>query len=564
MALVAISPLFSRGVSAIALVMIARFVWRGYLHRSRVRSLKSQGLPILPHSLLFGHLPIFAKFGSIHPPDVNIYVFHTWVVENYREYFPDGHPPPVVYLDLWPFSDSLALVNDPAVASQFTQIKNLPKVAMVKQYIDPLTSGLDIFCTEGQEWKAWRSKLNPGFSVRNLTAIVPDVIQEVVVFANGLEKMAGEDGNWGPVFQLEGRTTNLTFDVICRAVLDMRLHEQSRDKESPLKAALMDQLRLMGIVANVARGRWIGRLPWHWVSVVRNNRTMRNILRPLIQQKLQSGTENLQKSTVVDLAIKVEKDGLGTSNQDLSPKFMDKLIANLKIFLFAGHDTTASAICFTIKLLQDNPQCLKALRAEHDAVLGPDPGKAAEVLTKSPHLLFSLPYTLGVIKETLRLFPLAATIRESHPGFLLTATDSPMKYPMEGFGLWMSSPIIQRHPDHWLRPDEFLPERWTVVEGHPLCPSNKSWMPFSLGPRNCIGMELAVIELKLVLVLTARTLDIKEAWDEWDKKQGHKATPSHMVNGERLYQVGISVVHPKDGMPAHVRLREKSSVTNVD
>lgn len=300
-------------------------------------------------------------------------------------------------------------------------------------------------------------------------------------------------------------------------VSDIRLHEQTRESESSLKSALLDQLRLMGMVTNPAQAAIVGRMPWHRASVIRNNRTMREFLLPQIQSKLGSSTENIQKKTIVDLAIKhVSSDEPNASKQKPTTEFVDRLIANLKVFLFAGHDTTSSTICFMMKLLQDNPICLEKLRAEHDAVLGPEVNEASQILITSPHLLQSLPYTLAVIKETLRLCPLAATVREPPPGFCLTTTD--LTYPMEGFGLWVSPPGIQRHPKYWQRPKDFLPERWTSSDAS-LHPTANTWVPFSLGPRNCIGMELALIELKLVLVLTARTFDIEEAWDKWDKER---------------------------------------------
>ncbi|KAK7702029.1 hypothetical protein SLS64_009890 [Diaporthe eres] len=247
--------------------------------------------------------------------------------------------------------------------------------------------------------------------------------------------------------------------------------------------------------------------------------TMREFLLPQIQRKLESTSENTQKKTIVDLAIKhVGTDEPNASKKQPSAEFVDRLVANLKIFLFADHDTTASTICFMTKLLQDNPSCLEKVRAEHDAVLGPEVDKAAEVLTASPHLLQSLPYTLAVIKETLRIYPLAATVREPPPGFYLTGTNSSVRYPMEGFGLWLSAPGVQRHPQYWKRPNDFLPERWMSTDAA-LYPAANSWVPFSLGPRICIGMELALVELKLVLVLTARTFDIEEAWSEWDKQR---------------------------------------------
>ncbi|KAB8075525.1 cytochrome P450 [Aspergillus leporis] len=174
----------------------------------------------------------------------------------------------------------------------------------------------------------------------------------------------------------------------------------------------------------------------------------------------------------------------------------------------------------------DNPKCLEQLRAEHDAVLGPDPQKAVEVLTETPHLIQNLPYTLAVIKKTLRLYPIESTVREGTLGYFLTTKGETTQ---DGWAPWAAITVIQRDPTYWPRSDEFLPERWTVKANHPLHPILKhAWLAFAIGmyyytlpssPRNSIGMELALTELKLVSVLTARMLHIQEAWDEWDQKQ---------------------------------------------
>ncbi|KAI2465975.1 cytochrome P450 4V3 [Annulohypoxylon bovei var. microspora] len=557
----AVRPLLLRSLGILLVIVLVRFFYRGYVERSRVRSLIAQGIPVLPHSLLFGHLPIFADFRAARPPDVNIYLFHNWLAENVDKYFPGLEKlPPVVYLDLWPMAGSLAAVHDAVAASQFTQTKSLPKDHIMVDYMMPLTGNLDIVSAEGELWKTWRSRFSPGFSPRNLTALLPELIEEVLVFVNGLKGLAGKDGNWGPVLQLEEKTTNLTFDIIVRASLDLRLHEQSRQTSSAFKTALLEQIKMMGMVANAARVFPLIRMPWHHAAIRRNNHDMRKVLLPQIESKLRSDTStNHKKTTIVDLAVKyIDKDDPSASKEKPDAAFVERLIANLKAFIFAGHDTTSTTICYMAKLLQDNPDCLAKLRAEHDSVFGPDPEKAADVLITSPHLLYSLPYTLGAIKETLRLHPIAATVRDSQsiPGFAVTALGSSTRYPLEGFGPWLAVPGVQRNPDYWPRPHEFLPERWLAVEGDPLYVATKeAWAPFSLGPRNCIGMELAMIELRLVSVLIARTFDIEEAWEKWDEKQGSKATPTHVVNGERLYGVGNGTVHPKDGMPVHVRLR---------
>lgn len=559
-------PLLLRGVGVLIALAVVRFLYRGYVARSRVRSMIAQGIPMLPHSLLFGHLPIFGDFRAAYPPDVNIYEFHGWLAANVKKYFPDRENlPPVVYVDLWPMSVSLALVFDAVAASQFTMVQSLPKERVSTEYMTPLTGNMDIVSSEGQLWKTWRSRFSPGFSPRNLTALLPELIEEVQVFVDGLKKLAGKNGEWGSVFQLEEKTTNLTFDIIVRASVDLRLHEQSRPSASPLKTALIDQLRLMGMVNNAARVLPLVRMPWHNAAIRRNNHTMRQVLLTQIEKQLRSDFHTDQKKkTIVDLAIKyVDKDDPGASKEKPDAQFLDRLIANLKAFIFAGHDTTSSTICFMTKLLQDHPECLAKLREEHDSVLGPNPNDATAILQASPHLLYSLPYTLAVIKETLRLYPLAATVRscETVPGFSLTVPGSSIRYPMEGFGPWLAAPGVQRNPDYWPRPHEFLPDRWLVAEGDPLYASKEAWTPFSLGPRNCIGMELAMIELRLVSVFIARTFDIEEAWEKWDKKQGSKATPSHVVDGKRLYCVGNGTVHPKDGMPMHVRLRAQGAAS---
>lgn len=281
---------------------------------------------------------------------------------------------------------------------------------------------------------------------------------------------------------------------------------------------------MMGMVTNSARGVPVMKMPWHHAAIRRNNEAIRQVLLPQIESKLRSDSSaKQQRKTIVDLALKnIDKDDPSASKEKLDAEFVDRLIANLKAFIFAGHDTTSSTICYMVKLLQDYPEKLARVRAEHDSVFGPDPEKAVEILIASPHLLYSLPYTLGVIKETLRLYPLAATVRDSKaaPGLALTVPGSPTRYPLDGFGPWVAVTGLQRNPDYWPRPNEFLPERWLAVEGDPLYVSIKeAWVPFSLGPRNCIGLELAMIELRLVSVLIARSFDIEEAWAEWDEKQ---------------------------------------------
>ncbi|KAI1849373.1 hypothetical protein JX266_004868 [Neoarthrinium moseri] len=535
---------------------ITQWLYRGYKIRKQVKDVAAQGIAILPHSWLLGHLTFIGDYRRTHPKDANIFTMYTWILDNFETLFPgEKTVPPVIYLDVWPITSSALIVSThPAVSAQFTQIQSLPKAKIGRDFLKPLTNNRDIVSTEGDEWKTWRTRLNPGFSSRNVAALLPELVEEVLVFVDELRKLSGNNGAWGPVFQLEEKTTNLTFDVIARATIDTRLHEQTRKTGSPLKTALLDQAEQMGKAANASRGIIHAFTPWASSSIGMNNKAMYDFFMPKVQDRLASGSQSSRKRTIVDLALKHfdEEDGQGTLPPDA--EFLDKLLSNLKAFVFAGHDTTATTICWMFKCLQDHPDCLAKMREEHASVLGPDTEKAHEVILAASHLLYALPYTQAVIKETLRLYPLVAALRDGSPEFFLTAPGSSFRYPTDGFSMWDGVSIIQRRPDLWPRGKEFIPERWLVPEGDPMRPLRDTWRPFAMGLRNCIGQELAMAELRLVAVLTARKFDVQEAWAEWDMKQGnigHQPT----IDGERLYRVGNGPVHPKDSMPVHVRLR---------
>lgn len=255
-----------------------------------------------------------------------------------------------------------------------------------------------------------------------------------------------------------------------------------------------------------------------WSQIKRNNRIMREELVPHIHRHLSSVEGEMETKSIMDLAAQsIRKESEAGNGLESDPEFLDNVLENLKAFLFAGHDTTATTICWAFKMLEENPECLEALRKEHDEILGADPSNAPGVILKSPHILNSLPYTVGCIKETLRLYAPASTARAGSSDFFLVDPFTDVRYPTEGFAIGDGSPACHYRDDVWPRPREFIPDRWLVKDGDPLFPMKDAWRPFQQGPRNCIGQELAMMELKLVLVLVVRTLDISQAWDEWDK-----------------------------------------------
>lgn len=161
------------------------------------------------------------KFHKDRPADAHFGIIMSWLVDNCKSWIPDlDRAPPVLYLDIWPiFPDLMMMVFDCNASAQFTQARSMPKHSITRTFLEPLTDNLDMTSADGAQSKVWRSRFNPSFSPRNITLVIPELIDEILVFKELLEKMAGQNGSWGKVFPLEDRTTNLTFDVILRATM---------------------------------------------------------------------------------------------------------------------------------------------------------------------------------------------------------------------------------------------------------------------------------------------------------------------------------------------------------
>ena len=255
--------------------------------------------------------------------------------------------------------------------------------------------------------------------------------------------------------------------------------------------------------------------------------------------------------SVIDLALKSYL-AENPSAQSIPDAFKEVAIAQVKLFIFAGHDTTSSAVIFTFDLLFKHPDILARVRAEHDAVFGPNISQAGSLLISKSQLLNQLPYTVAAIKEALRIYPTVAALRVGQPNFSLV-TESGQRFPTDGCIVLGDHYGVHHNPKVWPEAEKFLPERWLVDEGDPLYPPKNAWRPFERGPRNCIGMELAMTEIKIILALTIRSFDIEDAYEEFDAL---KKNPKGMnVNGRRTYMVrGTGGGHPADGYPYKVSL----------
>jgi cytochrome P450 len=181
-----------------------------------------------------------------------------------------------------------------------------------------------------------------------------------------------------------------------------------------------------------------------------------------------------------------EETGVGMSDAQLRDEIMT-------IFL-AGHETSAIGLTWALYLLAQHPDKLAVLRAEVDGVLH---GRTA-TFADLPHL----PYTLMVIEEAMRLYPpfwliyRAPVVPDEIGGYALTANDM----------VFICPAILHRHPDHWPNADRFEPERFALEQKRP---SPFVYFPFGAGPRQCIGNEFALMEMRLVLASFVSAFDFQ-------------------------------------------------------
>jgi cytochrome P450 len=203
-----------------------------------------------------------------------------------------------------------------------------------------------------------------------------------------------------------------------------------------------------------------------------------------------------------------------------------QLCREVMTLVVAGHETTASVLNWTWYLLSQHPAIERKLESE----LGLPP-----VMT-DPAPLDELPryrQTRAVIDEAMRLYP---------PGWLMTrkalSDDRVAGYFVPaGTEIFIAPYLIQRHPGLWSQPHVFNPDRFldeTANGRHAL-----AMIPFSAGPRNCIGEFLARVEMQLHLMTVVPKLRLRYA----------SGQPPEMIAGVNLLSRNDFIMAPESKRP---------------
>jgi cytochrome P450 len=180
---------------------------------------------------------------------------------------------------------------------------------------------------------------------------------------------------------------------------------------------------------------------------------------------------------------------MAARDRDGKPMSHRELIDEVMSLIVAGHETTAAVLNCVWYLLSQHQQVEARLHAEVDAI------DLSDLRLQS---VDALSYTHQVIHETLRLYPPVWVLsRRCVHADRLVGHQAP-----EGADVLMSPYVVHRHPQHWADPEQFRPERFAneaIANTH-----RYAFIPFSAGPRHCVGETFAIYEMAIHIYHAAR------------------------------------------------------------
>lgn len=321
-------------------------------------------------------------------------------------------------------------------------------------------------------WKPRRRTLQPVFTR-----------QRVREFGGHMaEAAAAQCAEWadGAEIDLDTECRALTLRALGRSVLGIDLEGRADDVAEPLRIALTYAIK---------RATRPVRAP-HWLPTParRTARAASARLHRLAREILQRCRDDPERVAPLVRALLAAKDpdtGRGLAEDEIC----DELI----IFLFAGHDTTATTLTYALWALGHHPVQQARVAAEV-AALGRRP--------LTPDDIGELGYTVQVVREALRLCPPAPTgTRLAHRDVEVGGYRVPA-----GTMLVFGRMAVQRDPSLWDRPLEFDPDRFTPARMKTL--DRWQYLPFGGGPRSCIGDHFAMLEITLALATIAQNVEI--------------------------------------------------------
>ncbi|KAI0180747.1 cytochrome P450 [Hypoxylon sp. FL1284] len=467
--------------------VVLDFAYRLYRRRRRFRD-----LPKPPHSFFWGHLKLMGEIASQYPPNCHPQIYITTIA---RKYGLKG----IFYLDLWPVAEPQVVLIEPELmdAVQVQRVYNQHRIA--DEMLQTMIGRDVVAAANGPVWKKLHNAMAPALlpsHIRNLTGVMAD---QTMIFRDTLRRFAAT----GQVFSFEAEVSKLVFDIVGPLIFNFPLHAQTPGGSEYHR----DLKQIISLVNQQLSMNPLAKLD---VTLKRNavkKRVDASVTAKIRERLAALRSENIVPSrreplSILDLMLRetVLKDK-GAKAKEIPPAEMELLVTNVKGLMVGAMGTTADVLCYLYMLLSKHPEVMQKMRDEHDRVFGKDLETTVEMVKESPMKLEELEYTTCVLKEAMRLFPVGFGVKEAPRG--ATVHYQGRDYPVDD-GLTIVPCWHTMHFDarYFPEPSAFRPERF-LGDAVP-----RGWFrTFSRGPRACLGQDLAMEDMRVIVLLTVRDFD---------------------------------------------------------
>jgi cytochrome P450 len=327
--------------------------------------------------------------------------------------------------------------------------------------------GNGIMTSEGDFWRRQRRMMQPSFHRRvidQFSTLISEINEKYA------QRWAAASARGEPV-NLSNDTSELTLEIVLKSIFGTDLERLERQMGvNPFEVVAKQSNRDLKFAFQF--------------------RSLARLVGELIQRRRRESEEHFDFLEMLMLTRDRETD---------EPMAERELIDEVLTLIVAGHETTAAALTWTWYLLSRHPQAAERLQGEADRTSGDVLGLgAAEAMS----------FTHQVLQESLRLYP---------PGWLLTRraleADELGGYPIAPRSdVFISPYMLHRHPEFWSDPGEFKPERFADADANER--HKFAYIPFAVGPRHCIGENMAMFEMLVHMRTMTRRFSLSRATDE--------------------------------------------------
>lgn len=335
------------------------------------------------------------------------------------------------------------------------------------EYLRPLI-GNGLLLNEDAPWRRQRKLVAPSLQPRRVAGYATMMVDYARQTVEGWQD--------GAEIDLAVSMMALTLRIVGKTLFDTELSGHA--------GAIADALEVSLAFVN-QRGKSLFPVPLTW-PLPGNRRYRRavaavdGVVRAMIAERRASGVDHGDLLSAL----------LAARDEDGQPMDDTQLRDECMTLVLAGHETTANALMWTLSLLWRHPEDRARVEREVDGALA---GRAP-TLDDLPRL----PYTLQVLKESLRLYPPAYVMGR----MALRDLDLGEIKPRKGQFVIISPYAMHRNPAVFADPERFDPERF-APEAEKRLPRG-AYLPFGGGPRICVGNHFALMEAHLILAVIAQ------------------------------------------------------------